>query len=120
MQRRMARMDRGQLTMNDAPLSLLADALSRQLGRNVLDRTGLKGNYDFTLKWTREEGQGQMFRGAGEGPEGRPSPEAAPPPDASGPSIFTALQEQLGLKLESQKGPVETLAIDHAEKPSEN
>ena len=45
---------------------------------------------------------------------------APPPPDTSGPTIFTALQEQLGLKLESQKGPVDTIVIDHVERPSEN
>jgi len=56
-----------------------------------------------------------MFRGPDTGPQG-----SAPSPDASGPSLFTALQEQLGLKLESQKGPVEIYIIDHAEKPSEN
>ncbi len=117
--RRMARMGRGQLNMNSAPMSLLADALSRQLGRNVVDKTGLKGNYDFTLKWTPDESQGQMFGGP-DGGEGRPRTEAAPAPDASGPTIFTALQEQLGLKLEAQKGPVETLVIESVERPSEN
>ncbi len=110
-------MGRGQLTMYGAPLSMLADALSRQTGRVVVDRTGLTGNYDLELKFAPDESQGQMFGGAG--PDGRPPMEAAPP-DVSGPSIFTALEEQLGLKLESQKGPVETLVIDHVERPSEN
>ncbi len=111
---------RGELTVNDAPVAMLADMLSRQLGRLVLDKTGLKGNYDFTLKWTPDENQKQAFMGPGGPGEARPQSDAAPAPDASGPSIFTALEEQLGLKLESKKGPVETLVIDHVEKPSEN
>ena len=93
-------------------LDILADVLSHQLGRPVLNQTGLKGNYDFTLKWTPDMAHRQM-------PGGTPG-DAAPPPDVSGPSIFTALQEQLGLKLESQKGPEDTLVIDHVERPSEN
>lgn len=113
-------MGRGQLNMNDAPMSSFVDALARQLGRNVIDKTGLKGNYDLTLQWMPDEGQNGQFFGGGGGPDGRPSADAAPPPDASGPSIFTALQEQLGLKLESEKGPVETLVISHIEKPTEN
>jgi bla regulator protein BlaR1 len=116
--KRMAMMGRGQLTMSGVPISLLADSLSRIVGRNVIDKTGLTGNYDVSLKWTPDPGQGPMFPGAG-GPEGRP-PDAPPPPDPSGPSIFTALQEQLGLKLEPEKGPVETFAIEHVERPSEN
>jgi uncharacterized protein (TIGR03435 family) len=113
-------MRRGQLNMTGAPMSAFANALSDQLGRNVLDNTGLKGEYDLSLQWTPEEGQGQMFGGPAGGPEGRPAADSAPPPDASGPSIFTALEEQLGLKLESKKGPVQTLVIDHIERPSEN
>jgi uncharacterized protein (TIGR03435 family) len=105
---------RGDLTVTGVDLERFADVLSRQLGQIVVDKTGLKGEYDFTLKWTPEEGQGQMFRGAGD-----PAKDGVPPPEA-GPSIFTALQEQLGLKLESQKGPVDVLVIDHLEKPSEN
>ena len=112
--------DRGELTVNDAPVSMLADMLSRQLGRLVVDKTGLKGKFDFTLKWTPDENQTQAFMGAAGAGDPRPPSDAAPPPSASGPSLFTALQEQLGLKLESQKGPVETLVIDNVEKPSEN
>jgi bla regulator protein BlaR1 len=107
----------GQLTGTNINIGVLADMLSRQreLGRLVIDQTGLKGNYDWTLKWTPDQG-GPMFKG----PDGgQPSPDA-PPPDSSGPSIFTALEEQLGLKLESRKGPVETLVIDSIERPSEN
>jgi uncharacterized protein (TIGR03435 family) len=108
---------RGDLTVAGVALSEFANVLSRQIGRLVVDKTGLTGSYDFTLKWTPDEGQGQMFGGPGGGPDGRPAP---PPPDASGPSLFTALQEQLGLKLETQKGPVDTIVIDHVERPSEN
>jgi bla regulator protein BlaR1 len=93
------------------PISNLVHLLSQQLGRAVLDKTGLTGKYDFTLQWTPDESQG---------PPGPPGMDAAAPPDSLGPSIFTAIQEQLGLKLESQKGPVEILVIDHAEKASEN
>jgi uncharacterized protein (TIGR03435 family) len=60
-----------------------------------------------------------MIRGAGDPGAGALSKDAAPP-DATGPTIFTALQEQLGLKLESQKGPVDTIVIEHVEKPSQN
>jgi len=107
----------GQLSATNIDVSFLADILSGQpeLGRNVIDQTGLKGNYDWTLKWTPEE-TAAMFKGA----DGSHAPADAPPPDSSGPSIFTALQEQLGLKLEPRKGPVETLVIDSIEKPSEN
>jgi bla regulator protein blaR1 len=93
------------------PIADLVRLLSQQLGRTVLDKTGLTGKYDFTLNWTPDENQG---------PPVPPGADNAPPPDSSGPSIFTAVQEQLGLKLESQKGPVKILVVDHGEKPSEN
>lgn len=81
----------------------LAESLSRTgLGRSVIDKTGLAGYYQVHLKWTVD----------------RLGP--TPVDDQSGPSIFTALPEQLGLQLKSAKGPVEVLVIDHAEKPSEN
>jgi uncharacterized protein (TIGR03435 family) len=114
----MMRMGPGELTGQGVPVTFLVHQLSQQLGRSVLDQTGLKGNYDFTLKWTPDPSSGAMIQGP---PGGAPGPDnAPPPPDASGPSIFTAVQEQLGLKLESTKGPVEILVIDHVEQPSEN
>lgn len=89
-------------------IPLLARFLSLMLGRIVLDQTELTGNYDFTLEWRPESNE----------PRG---PEAVPPADTDArPSIFTALQEQLGLKLESAKAPVETIVIDRAEKPEAN
>jgi len=115
----MMRMGRGEINGQGVPLSFLASVLSQQLGRTVLDKTGLKGNYDLTLKWTPEQGEGMMMAGPGPG-GGGPPPDGAPPPDASGPSIFTALQEQLGLRLEATKAPAEVLTIDHVERPSEN
>ena len=115
----MMRMGRGELTGQGVALTFLASMLSQQLGRTVLDKTGLKGNYDLTLKWTPEQGEGMMMAGPGPG-GGGPPPDGAPPVEASGPSIFTALQEQLGLRLEATKAPAEVLTIDHVERPSEN
>ncbi|HEY6250018.1 MAG TPA: TIGR03435 family protein [Candidatus Angelobacter sp.] len=105
----------GELSGTGIRMSGLANQLSREIGRKVVDKTGLQGNYDFTLHWTPD----RPADGPG-GPGSAGAPGDAPAPDSSGPSVFTALQEQLGLKLESQKGPVETLIIDSIEKPSEN
>ena len=110
---------RGELTVSDARLEMFANALSHQLGRIVLDKTGLSGRYDFTLHWTPEPGEGPAMPG-GPGPGRDDHGGAPPPPEQSGPSIFTALQEQLGLKLESQKAPVDILVVEHVERPSEN
>jgi uncharacterized protein (TIGR03435 family) len=107
-------MGRGQLTAHSFSMVDLAAHLSNQVGRVVLDKTGLQGDYDVTLKWTPAERTPLPF---GAGPMAQ---NALPPPETNGPSIFTALQEQLGLKLESQKGPVEILVIDHVEKPTPN
>jgi uncharacterized protein (TIGR03435 family) len=93
-------------------MELFAKQLASQLGRSVVDRTGLTGDFDFALTWTPDAGQSM---GPKEG-----TVDSPPPADASGPTIFTALREQLGLKLEAQKGPVEILVIDRAEKASEN
>jgi uncharacterized protein (TIGR03435 family) len=108
---------RGDVTVTAVQMKMFADVLSRMVGRPVIDKTGLTGSYDFKLKYTPEEGQGMMM------PPGakQPGSDGAPPPaDSNGPSLFTALQEQLGLKLDSQKAPVEVLVIQHVEKPSEN
>ena len=84
---------------------------SAVLDRPVVDQTGLTGRYDFTLKWTPDETQ---FSGMG---------IRVPPPtgDASAaPGLFTAIQEQLGLKFEATKAPVDVLVVDRAERPSDN
>lgn len=108
------RISRGQMNAEMSSVSEIASFLAQQLGRPVQDKTGLEGKYDFKLEWTPDE----TMRGMGA--PGEPGREGSQPVDSSGPSIFAALQEQLGLKLESQKGPVEILVIDHIEKPSEN
>ena len=120
----MIRMGRGQLNAQGIQMTTLAAVLSQQLGRTVLDQTSLKGNYDISLQWTPDPGAPGMAGGPpgmnpGPPPGAGPTPDS-PPPDTSGPSIFTAVQEQLGLKLDSTKGPVETIVIDHIERPSEN
>jgi len=94
----------GQIRIGGFPLSLLANGLSRMTGRMVVDRTGLTGNFDLTLTFAAEQ-------------RSQASPDL-PAPDPSAPSLFTALQEQLGLKLESTKGPVDVLVIDHVERPT--
>jgi uncharacterized protein (TIGR03435 family) len=103
---------RGQLTGQSVPIALLARELSGQLGRTVKDETNLVANYDFTLHWTPDESQ--ALAGDQQRTDNSSSPES------TGPSIFTAIQEQLGLKLESKKGSVEILVIDYVERPSEN
>jgi bla regulator protein blaR1 len=111
----MMRMGRGSVEGQGVPLDVLIRAISGQLGRPVIDRTGLSGNFDIKLQWTPDPGQAP--RPFGDAP---PAGVEPPPSDPNGPSIFTALQEQLGLRLESQKGPVDLLVIDRVEKPSEN
>ena len=102
----------GNMAVGGSPMSQVATSLSMFAGRIVVDKTGLSGSYDFTLTWTPDQ-----MPGAGQRPPGAPEP---PPADPNGPSIFTALQEQLGLKLDSQKGPVSVLVIDRVERPKEN
>jgi uncharacterized protein (TIGR03435 family) len=83
----------------------LTSILNREAGRIVVDRTGIEGRYDLALEWSPEDGSLNGASNSGQ---------------SSAPSIFTALGEQLGLKLESSRGPVKTLVIDHVGQPSEN
>jgi uncharacterized protein (TIGR03435 family) len=81
-------------------MASFAKALSSRVDRTVIDKTGLAGNFDLEMQWSRDEN-----------------------PDSGAeilPDIFTAIQEQLGLKLQAAKGPVETLVVDRAAMPSEN
>lgn len=110
-------MGRGHVEAEGAGISMLAHLLSQQLGRTVVDKTGLTGNYDFTLNWTPDEASPPMPGGGG--PNGGP-PRNDNGSDAVGPSLFTALKEQLGLKLESEKSKVDVIVIDHIDLPSEN
>jgi uncharacterized protein (TIGR03435 family) len=96
-------------------VAVIIPTLTGFVGLPVLDKTGLAGNYDFKLQWTREDSQLQTS--AASSSSGQPPPA---PPDSAGPNLFTAIQQQLGLKLEPGKGPVEVIVIDHIERPSGN
>jgi uncharacterized protein (TIGR03435 family) len=110
------RMGRGQVSAQMVPLSGIAQLLAQQLGRPVIDKTDIKGNYDFSLQWTPDETQ----RGVGFGGVERPVTDTPLPNDPTGPSLFTAIQDQLGLRLEASKGPVDMIVIERIEKPSGN
>ena len=109
------------VTTSDATLAQIAMFLSNTLGRPVIDSTGLAGKYDYVLTYSREgmEGMGGPGMFVTAGPGGGPPPPPPPPSDA--PTIFAAVQEQMGLKLEQKKGSVDIFVIDHVEKnPVEN
>ncbi len=119
-------MGRGRLEGQGTTIDFLISALSGQAGRNIIDKTGLTGRYDFSLNWSPDEGGGG---GGGMGRPGDDPPHAGPPgagpapaggDTASGPSLFTALEEQLGLKLVPEKGPVDVIVIDSVGRPAEN
>jgi len=109
-----ARVGFGELTTGGQPMLELVSLLSATVGRSVVDRTGLTGRYDITLRWTPDR---VLQRAAGTAPS-EPIRVNGVEIDPNGPSIFTALQEQLGLKLESERGTVEALVIDHIERPT--
>jgi uncharacterized protein (TIGR03435 family) len=102
----------GDLHVTNANMADFAGLMQEAvLDRPVLDQTGLNGRFDFTLKWTPDDSQ---FSGMG---------AKIPPPTDSAtapPGLYTAIQEQIGLKLDATKAPAEVLVIDHVEKPSEN
>jgi uncharacterized protein (TIGR03435 family) len=103
----------GRIESEGTPTQFLAHVLSQQLGKTVVDKTGLTGKYDYTLQWTPDDAT--PAGGAGGGPER--DENAAP---AGGPSLFTAVEEQLGLKIESTKGLVDVIVIDRLDLPSAN
>lgn len=95
----------GQIKSMGQPMKPLVNQLAIELRRVVVDGTNLRGFYNFTLRWT---------------PDDRASPAGGALEDLSAPSIFSAVQEQLGLKLEPTKAPVQVLVSDHLERPSTN
>jgi bla regulator protein BlaR1 len=110
--RRLRMLDRGNVQGLGVPMDVMAQMMTDMLGRTVVDNTGLKGVYDFTLKWTPDQGSGA-------GPDagnGQPNTTS----DSSAPSFFTAVSEQLGLKLKVQSSPVGVIVIDHVDQPTPN
>jgi len=85
-----------------------------EVDKPVVDRTGLSGRFDFTIEYARDPARSVFFGVGG------PPRVDAPQGDLQGPTFLEAVRKQLGLKLVPSKGPVETLIIDHVEKPSEN
>ncbi len=106
----------GVVDMYGGTMANLCLQLAIRLGSNVIDKTGISGRHDIHLELSRADMMPVMLAG------GRPggSELSTQASDPTGPSIFTAVQQQLGLKLESGKGPAEFLVIDHIERPSDN
>jgi len=92
------------------PFESITGQLSLVLDRPVYDKTGLDGIFEFHLRWTSDRSSEVI----------PPSTSSSAPADPTSPSLFTAIQEQLGLRLDSGKGPIELLVIDHIELPYEN
>jgi uncharacterized protein (TIGR03435 family) len=99
---------RGHLNAQGIPMAILVSELANDVGRTVLDETKLDGKYDFTLEWQPDDALPMAASDNGLAQ------------DSVGSSLFTAVQEQLGLKLEPRKGPISVLVIDHIEAPSPN
>jgi len=125
----MFRIGGGVMDLSGADMEGLARALSEMTGRTVIDKTGLTGHYDIKVQFTPDPSlaMGRMMGpgpggppGAGPGGGGPPGGPQPPPSESTGPTLLTALQEQLGLKLESHKGPGDVVTVDSAQFPSEN
>ncbi len=101
---------KGRLTAQAITMQSLAGSLSLQAGRIVVDRTGLTGKYDINLRWATDDASSEIT-------EDKADSSRA---EGFAPSLLTALQEQLGLKLESTRGPVEVIAVNRIDKPSAN
>lgn len=110
------RVERGSLNSEGVPVAVLTEQLSQSLGQTVVDKTGLSGNYAFTLHWTPDAAENAHFHDA-EAAAGAVAPGS---PEPNGPSLVTALEQQLGLKLEVHTSPVEVIVIDRYEFPTEN
>jgi uncharacterized protein (TIGR03435 family) len=106
----------GSIQLTNATPATFASQLSYALDRPVIDKTGLSRKFDFALEWTPEPGEngGPITAGF------PPGTSEQPPPTADGPSIFTAIREQLGLVLKSGHGPVEVVVIDDVQTPTAN
>jgi uncharacterized protein (TIGR03435 family) len=102
-----SRQNFGRIQFSGMPLSVFANGIAGQVGRMVIDRTGLTGNWDFEMTFAPERPIGAVGPGV-----------ELPPVDPDAPTLFTAVQEQLGLKLDPTKGPVEVLVIDSIERPT--
>jgi uncharacterized protein (TIGR03435 family) len=108
-EQRELRSRRGVVSAQGVPLEMLTKLLSKELGRSVIDETGLGGLFDFKLEWTPDV-------------TGGPSKEDGLPATLvpAGPSLFTAIQEQLGLRLKSGRSPIKVILVDRLERPSPN
>jgi uncharacterized protein (TIGR03435 family) len=110
------RVSTGSVQLTKATAATFASQLSYALGRPIMDKTGLNGEFDFAIEWIPEPNEDG-------GPTGAGLPPGAPPPSASarqGPSIFTALQEQLGLRLKSGRDLMDVVVIDRVQMPTAN
>ena len=105
--------DRGHIESTGTSMPMLASSLSKQLGRTVIDKTGLTGNYNYTVNWAPDDAMPGMSK-----PDGAASGDDMP--NGTGASLFTAVQEQLGLKLEATKAQADVIVIDQIEQPTAN